>query len=261
MADAPAGAPLLSVVIAAHNEARNLAVLYEELAAALDRAALTYEVIVVDDASDDQTPAVLAGLARRHAALRVARHARNHGQSAALASGFHLARGELVLTMDADLQHDPADVETLLAALTADIACVAGYRAQRNDSLVRRASSRIANRFRAAITGDALRDAGCTFRLVRRQALAELPLWNGMHRFLPTLLRAQGLRVVELPIHHRPRRFGTAHYGIGNRLWRGIRDCFGVRWYQRRAFPARRLEIPHDGDEGAAQQPGVAARR
>lgn len=252
--------PLLSVVIAARNEAENLAVLYEELAATLDRTGLAYEVIVIDDASDDQSPAVLADLARRHGALRVARHARNHGQSAAFASGFRLARGALVLTMDADLQHDPADIETLLAALLDDVACVAGYRAQRRDNLVRRASSRIANGFRTAITGDALRDAGCTFRLLRRDALAELPVWNGMHRFLPTLLRAQGLRVVELPIHHRPRRFGTSHYGIGNRLWRGIRDCLAVRWYQRRAFPAQRLEILHNRHDGGAHTPGPAAR-
>jgi hypothetical protein len=136
--------------------------------------------------------------------------------------------------MDADQQNDPHDIPEMLKLLQNDTAAVCGIRRTREDDWVRRASSRIANRFRNVVTGDVVGDAGCTFRALRRDALKEVPVFNGMHRFLPTLLRFQGYRVVEIPVNHRPRTRGQSKYGIGNRAWRGIVDCFAMRWYRAR---------------------------
>lgn len=232
----------LSVVIPVFNEQDNLEPLLAELKPVLDGLGLAWEVLAVNDASTDGSAEVLARLAAAEPRLRVLTHRINSGESAGQASGFRHARGTLVLTMDADLQNDPADIARYLAALGPGVHAVCGYRAQRKEGWLRRFASRTANRFRAAITGDRLRDAGCTFRLLRRQALVEIPVFNGMHRFLPTLIKAQGGTVVEIPINDRPRLAGVSKYGIHNRLWRGLADCFGVRWYQRRALRFDRLD-------------------
>jgi dolichol-phosphate mannosyltransferase len=147
----------------------------------------------------------------------------------------------VVVTLDADGQNDPADIPALLAALRPGVDCVTGVRTQRQDSFVKRVSSRVANAYRNWITGDRVTDAGCTFRAVRRAALREVPVFNGLHRFLPTILRRQGFTVAELPVNHRPRTRGVSKYGVGNRLWRGLRDCFAMRWYAARVIPADRL--------------------
>lgn len=228
--------PRLSVVIPVFNEQDNLEPLLAELAPVLEGLGLPWEVLFVNDASTDASAQVLARLAAGEPRVRVLTHRINSGESAGQASGFRAARGELVLTMDADLQNDPADIPRYLAALDTGVHCVCGYRADRQEGWLRRFASRTANRFRAAITGDRLRDAGCTYRLIRRQALADIPVFNGMHRFLPTLITAQGGAVTEIPVNDRARRFGVSKYGINNRLWRGLVDCFGVRWYQRRAL-------------------------
>jgi glycosyltransferase involved in cell wall biosynthesis len=234
----------LSVVIPVFNEQDNLEPLLAELAPVLAGLGMAWEVLCVNDASTDASAAVLARLATAEPRLRVLTHRINSGESAGQASGFRAARGALVLTMDADLQNDPADIPRYLAALGPGVHAVCGYRAQRREGWLRRFASRTANRFRAAITGDRLRDAGCTYRLLHREALADIPVFNGMHRFLPTLIKAQGGTVVEIPINDRPRFTGTSKYGINNRLWRGLVDCFGVRWYQRRALRFDRLGEP-----------------
>jgi glycosyltransferase involved in cell wall biosynthesis len=231
----------LSVVIAAYNEEGNLEPLLAELVPVLESLGLSWEVLCVNDASTDGSAAVLARLAAAEPRLRVLTHRINSGQSAGHATGFRHARGTLVLTMDADLQADPADIPRYFAALGPGIDAVCGYRAERREGWLRRFASRTANRFRAAITGDRLRDAGCAFRLLRRAALVDIPVFNGMHRFLPTLIKAQGGTVVEITINDRPRFTGVSKYGINDRLWRGIADCFGVRWYQRRALRFDRL--------------------
>ena len=236
-------APLLSVVVPAFNEVDNVVPLAEEVSAALRGLDGGFELILVDDASTDGTPRVLRELALP--SVRVAFHERNCGQSAAVASGFSLARGEWVATLDGDGQNDPTDLPAMLAlAMARDVDCVTGVRAKRRDTWLRRISSRIANGFRDWITGDRVTDSGCGIRVVRRTALHEVPVFNGMHRFLPTLLRGQGYTVLEHPVNHRERLRGVSKYGVGNRLWRGIRDCFGVRWYLRRAVPGRRLSAP-----------------
>jgi len=231
----------LSVILPVANERENLAPLIEELERELQSLGLSFEIICVDDGSTDGGMEVLRSLQATRPWLRIFQHRINCGQSASYCTGFKFATGELVLTMDADRQHDPADIKRLLQALTSEVAAVGGLRQGRQDTWVRRLSSRIANGFASRMLGDRIVDAGCTFRIIRRTALAELPAFNGLHRFLPTVLRFQGCRVVMIPINHRNRTAGKSKYGIGNRLWRGIVDCLAMRWYRKRCFPADRL--------------------
>lgn len=225
--------PRLSIVIPLLNEAENLEPLAVELAAALDGLEYGYEVLFVDDGSSDDSPAVLARLAAADDRLRVLRQPENRGQSAAFAAGFQHARGELIATLDADLQNDPADLPRMLAELD-DCDVVCGVRTDRHDSFVRRASSRIANGVRNRLTGESITDVGCSLRVMRAAHARHVPLFDGMHRFLPTLLRLEGARIKEVPVSHRPRLRGESKYGIHNRLWRALADLFAVRWMQRR---------------------------
>jgi glycosyltransferase involved in cell wall biosynthesis len=215
--------------------------LIEELEGVLASLGRTFEVVCVDDRSTDKSLDVLASLGKARPYLRVVRHGVNCGESAAQASGFRSALGAIIITMDADLQNDPADIPRLLENLDAGTAAVCGVRGKREDSPVRRLSSRVANAFRNAVTGDRITDAGCTFRAIRSSALGELPVFNGLHRFLPTILRFQGFKVKELKVNHRPRTRGVSKYGVGNRMWRGIRDCLAMRWYRARRLPADRI--------------------
>ena len=231
---------LLSVVVPVFNEEDNVRPLAEEILLAFERIDGDCELILVDDASTDSTADVLRQTAS--AVSRPVFHRLNCGQSAAVASGYRVARGEWVATLDGDGQNDPADIPAMLErAIREGVDCVTGVRAKRRDNFVRKFSSRVANGFRDWVTGDKVSDSGCGIRVVRRTALGEVPVFNGMHRFLPTLLRGQGYQVVEQPVNHRERLRGVSKYGVGNRLWRGIRDCFGVRWYLKRAVPGNRM--------------------
>jgi len=235
---------MLSAVVPVYNEEGNLEPMLEELEHRLESMSLEYEVIFVNDASTDNSPEILNRLSnKRPGIIRVANHLINCGESAAQATGFRLARGGLILTMDADRQNDPADIPGLLDGLEQGADCVCGVRRKRNDTLVKQFSSWAANGFRNLITGDNVSDAGCTFRVIRRHALSEILVFNGMHRFLPTILRLQGYKVSEVMINDRPRAAGASKYGIGNRLWRGIRDCMAMRWYAGRAIPAERTDM------------------
>ena len=225
--------PRLSIVIPLYNEEENLEPLVDELTAALDGLEYGYEVLLVDDGSRDGSPQVLARLAAADPRLRVLRQPRNQGQSAAFAAGFRHARGEIIATLDADLQNDPADLPDMLAELD-DCDVVCGVRTDRHDSFVRRASSRIANSARNRLTGESITDVGCSLRVMRTRHARRVVPFDGMHRFLPTLLRMEGARIKEVPVRHRPRLRGVSKYGIHNRLWRGIADLFGVRWLKRR---------------------------
>jgi glycosyltransferase involved in cell wall biosynthesis len=230
--------PWLSVVIPVFNEADNLEPLHRELDSALAKVARPAEIVFVDDGSADESPAILARLAAADPRVRVVTLDRNHGQSAAFDAGFHRARGEVVATLDADLQNDPADLPRLLAQLDrADV--VNGVRAERRDTWVRKLSSRIGNGFRNWATGESVTDVGCSLRVMRAEPLRRVKMFRGMHRFLPTLLRMEGARVIEVPVAHRPRLHGTSKYGIANRLFTGLHDVFAVHWMQRRALRYR----------------------
>jgi glycosyltransferase involved in cell wall biosynthesis len=240
-----ADAPYLSVVIPVYDEEASLAPLHAELDAALGGVQGGVEILYVDDGSRDASLARLREIAARDPRVRVVALDGNHGQTAAFEAGFRRARGEVVATLDADGQNDPADLPRLLARLD-DADVVNGVRAGRRDGLVRRLSSRVANGFRNRMTRESVRDVGCSLRVVRREFLDRVKLWRGMHRFLPTLLRLEGARIVEVPVSHRPRRHGASKYGIRNRLFAGFVDVFAVRWMQKRALRYRAREL--DGD-------------
>ena len=239
---AEAAFPALSIVIPVFNEAENIEPMVREIVAAFARREEAVEVVFVDDASTDGSVAVLRSMAEETGIVRHVRHRRNFGQSAAVASGFQAARGQWIGTLDGDGQNDPADLPRMLdEARRLGVDCVTGVRARRQDSVIRKISSRVANRFRDWITGDRVSDSGCGVRVVRAACVAELPVFNGLHRFMPTLLWAKGYTVAEFVVNHRPRLRGISKYGVHNRLWRGIRDCFGVRWFVARAIPGDRL--------------------
>lgn len=230
----------LSVVVPTYNEEENVIPLAEEIIAALATLRGGFELILVDDASTDSTARLIAQF--KHPQVRGVFHRVNCGQSSAVASGFQAASGEWVATLDGDGQNDPADLPAMLEqAIKSSVDCVTGVRRKRQDTYIRRLSSKVANGFRNWITGDQVSDSGCGIRVVRRSAVRELPVFNGLHRFMPTLLRGQGFTVDETTVNHRERLRGTSKYGVHNRLWRGIRDCFGIRWYLKRAVRSDRL--------------------
>jgi dolichol-phosphate mannosyltransferase len=229
----------LSVVVPVKNEAENIAPLIEEIVRALDGQA-EFEIVYVDDGSDDDTPRVLAGMAEKVPGLRVYRHARSCGQSTAVTTGVLQARFPWIATLDGDGQNDPADIPKLLARLRIattgeDLHMLAGWRSKRQDTWLRRLSSRVANGVRSRLLRDNTPDTGCGLKVFSRETFLRLPYFNHMHRFLPALVQRHGGRVVSVEVNHRPRERGTSKYGVHNRLWVGIVDLFGVMWLLRRA--------------------------
>ena len=230
---------MLSVVIPVRNEADNIRPLLAEIHAALEGKG-EFEVVYVDDGSSDATSARLAEALKAHPRLRVLAHAERCGQSAALVTGFRAARGEWIATLDGDGQNDPADIPKLLeliegAGRPPNLQLVAGYRKKRQDTWLKRFSSRVANGVRSRLLGDATPDTGCGLKLILRQAVLELPVFDHMHRFLPALIQRNGGATLSVEVNHRPRTRGTSNYGMFDRLWVGIVDLFGVMWLQRRA--------------------------
>jgi glycosyltransferase involved in cell wall biosynthesis len=234
----------LSVVIPVYNEEENLPPLWSELREVLDGLGLAYEVVFVDDGSQDRSAETIRGFRDRDPRVRLVRLKANAGETAANDAGFKAARGRWIVTMDADLQNDPRDIPVLLAHLETWDA-VTGWRVNRaaGDSLVRRVSSRIANGIRNTLSDETIRDSGCTFRAFRRECLRGLVLYRGFHRFIPTLLRMRGYRVIEVPVNHRPRRFGRSKYGITNRAFPAFVDLLVVRWMKSRFL---RYEVAED---------------
>lgn len=250
MTESAEGRPRLSVVVPLFDEEDNLPVLDGEIHSALATVGAPYEVLYVDDGSRDGSLAALERLARADARVRVLRHRRNAGQSAGLATGFRAARGEIVITLDADLQNDPADIPRLLAKLDEGFDVVSGVRQNRRDTWVRKVSSRVANAVRNWATDESITDVGCSLKAYRARYLRHLPMFGGMHRFLPTLVRWNGARVAEIPVAHRPRLHGVAKYGIGNRLFRALADLYAVRWMRTRWIdPANTEEVPRPAAE------------
>src|SRR6516162_5254816 len=216
--------PTVSVVVPVFNEEESIAILQSELTAALKD--LDYEIIFVDDGSVDRTVERID----RKANVIVIRFEKNAGQSAAIYAGLEAAHGSTVVLIDGDLQNDPADIPRLLAEIARGADLVCGYRAQRRDTLVKRLTSQVANAVRSRYTKDGVRDTGCTLKAMRRECVAVLFPFKGMHRFIPALIKDAGYQLVEIPVNHRPRRFGQTKYGLGNRAVRATIDMFGVRW-------------------------------
>jgi dolichol-phosphate mannosyltransferase len=216
--------PEISVVVPLFNEEESIAILQTELSAALK--GLDYEITFVDDGSVDRTAERIETAPN----IRLIRFEKNSGQSAAIYAGLTAARGATVVIIDGDLQNDPADIPKLLAEVARGADLVCGYRVKRQDTLVKRATSRIANAVRSRYTKDGVRDTGCTLKAMRRECMSTLLPFKGMHRFIPALVKAGGYRLVEVPVNHRPRRFGQSKYGLGNRALRATIDMFGVRW-------------------------------
>jgi dolichol-phosphate mannosyltransferase len=239
----------LSVVVPVRNEADNILPLLAEIQAALAGLGES-EVVYVDDGSSDATPQRLAEAMRLYPNLRVLRHASSCGQSTALLTGVRAARGEWIATLDGDGQNDPADIPKLLAARDAAPVgaapwLVAGYRKKRQDTWLKRFSSRVANGVRSRLLGDATPDTGCGLKLVARETYLRLPYFDHMHRFLPALVQRAGGTTVSVEVNHRPRERGVSNYGLFDRLWIGIVDLVGVMWLQRRAKRAEVSEQRH----------------
>lgn len=227
----------LSVVVPVLNEADNIGPLVAEIRAALD-GAIGYEIVYVDDGSQDATIARLIEAREAGAPLRIVSHGRRCGQSTAIRTGAKAARGRFIVTLDGDGQNDPADIPRLWAARADNEpgpVLVAGIRMRRKDSWTKRQSSRIANGVRQRLLKDGVPDTGCGLKLMGRDAFLDLPYFDHMHRFLGALVLRAGGRVVTVPVNHRPRLKGASKYGVFDRLWVGITDLFGVMWLQRRA--------------------------
>ena len=216
--------PAVSVVVPVFNEEENMSILQSELRSAL--AGLNYEIVFVDDGSTDGSADKIDTAPN----VQVVRFEKNTGQSAALYAGIRAARGKTIVMIDSDLQNDPADIPRLLQEISRGADLVCGYRAKRKDTMTKRLTSRIANFVRSRFTKDYVRDTGCTLKAMRRECADALVPFKGMHRFIPALIRGAGYRLVEIPVNHRPRRFGQTKYGFGNRAVRATIDMFGVRW-------------------------------
>ena len=232
-----------SIVVPIYNEEDNIAELYRAITTALDGSDTNYEIIMVDDGSADGSFSALKQIAAQDQRVKVIRFRRNFGQTAAMSAGFDAAAGDIIIPMDGDLQNDPRDIPRMLACLDGYDA-VTGWRQRRDDPWLKRVSSRVANAVRNAITREDVHDSACTLRVMRRGCLGCLPRFRGFHRFVPTLLRMAGCRVLELPVSHRARRFGVSHYGIRNRALVAFEDLLAVRWMQSRRLRYDASEEP-----------------
>lgn len=225
--------PDISIVVPLFNESDNVAPLAQRIFAAFQNEPRRIELLLVDDASTDDTWQRILEMQRADRRIRALRHLKNSGQSASLWTGFKASRGNVIATLDGDLQNDPADIPALLAHLgTYDMVC--GVRTRRMDNGLRRISSRIARSARKVVLGVDFQDTGCNLRVFKRSLLETMPAFNGIHRFMPVLAHAAGASVKEVPVTHHPRVAGQSKYGIWNRLGRGVYDLVGVRWYQKR---------------------------
>lgn len=227
--------PEISLVIPVYNEEENLPVLVREITAAMAAVSAVWEVLFVDDGSTDSSLSVIRSLAENTPGIRYIALEKNSGQSAAFAAGFREARGEILVTLDADLQNDPADIPAMLGAYGKNgVTMVVGWRARRKDTLAKRVASRVGNHIRNWITRDTIKDTGCSLKVMRADMARNLPVFNGMHRFFTALMRLEGAQIVELKVNHRPRLAGVSKYGIWDRAKQTAFDLLAVRWLQNR---------------------------
>lgn len=243
----PHGPMDISVVIPAYNEQENLPILIPKVDAVLSALEGEHEIVVIDDRSTDNTRQVLRELAETYPRLKPLYFKTNCGQSSAFEAGFRHARGEVVVTMDADLQNDPEDIPTLLAKMN-EADCVCGRRTNRRDSATKKIVSRVANAFRRRALGDPIRDTGCSLKAFRREAVERLKMYKGMHRFLSTLVVLEGYRIAEVPVRHHPRQYGTSKYNLFNRSIGPIMDLLAVMWMKRRTVRWELDEEPRADD-------------
>lgn len=239
-------APEISVVIPVYNEEENVPILVSELEEALKGLGKAYEILFVDDGSRDRSRDRILEARKNNPNIRIISFEENAGQTAAMDAGFRASRGDVIVTLDADLQNSPADIPLLLEKIPEyDIVC--GWRAERQDPWVRRISSRIANAVRNALSQEEIRDIACSLKAYKRECFDKIKLYNGMHRFLPTLFKMEGFRAVEVRVRHFPRRFGAPKYNIRNRIVRSFVDLLAVRWMKKRRLSYRvRKEIPNN---------------
>jgi glycosyltransferase involved in cell wall biosynthesis len=223
----------ISAVIPVFNEEENLPVLIPKVMEVFNQLSKVYEVILVDDGSSDNSRKILREMAIQYPTLRVLGLKENRGLSTALLAGMREARGDILITLDSDLQNDPADIPRLLQCLDQyDMAT--GWRQKRDDPWLKRIASKIGNGVRNRLSGEAIHDSACTLRVFKRECIQDIPVFNGMHRFLSTLVKREGFRIVEIPVSHHPRRFGKSKYNIRNRMIRSFTDLLAVRWMKDR---------------------------
>lgn len=253
---------MISVVVPVKNEEDNIAPLAAEIADALDNSPWDWECLWIDDYSTDSTPEKIAGINAEKQNHKLVKHLGGYGQSAALATGFGIAEGNIIATLDGDGQNDPADIPKLVRKLLdEDADMVNGWRQNRRDSIVRKLSSKIANAYRNILTGEKIRDVGCAIRVFKKECFHNIPVFKGMHRFFPTLVRIAGHdKIIEEPVNHRPRERGKTKYGINNRLWVGIADTFAVCWMRwRMVFP--KSEVPATKEPKKKRKSGKAEKK
>ena len=238
--------PYLSLVIPAYNEQENVEALLNRVSAALAQTGRPFEVIIVDDGSTDSTPQLLRDAMARLPWLRVVRLLKNSGQSAAFDAGFKAARGEVVATIDADLQNDPEEIPRLLPMLDG-YDMITGWRRDRQDTKFRKVQTKIANRIRNWISDETINDSASSLKLYKRHCLEGLHLFTGAHRFFPTLVKMRGYTVREEPVKHSQRHAGTAKYGFRNRALRAFVDLLAVRWMKKRYIRYEATEVAPEG--------------
>lgn len=226
----------VSLVIPVYNEEANLPILMREIVQAMDSQTRPWRVLFVDDGSGDKSLEVIRALAASDERTDYISFADNRGQSAAFAAGFQEARGEIIVTLDADLQNNPADIPAMLDLFDQGSDMVVGWRAKRKDTLAKRWASKLANAIRNKLSRETVKDTGCSLKVLRAPMARRLPVFTGMHRFLPTLMKMQGASVAEVPVSHRPRLHGTSKYGILDRAFGAFCDLLAIRWMQNRSF-------------------------
>lgn len=241
--------PTLSISVPVYNEEESLPLLHEAIRKVADPVGIDFELILVDDGSKDRSWEVIESLVKKDPRVRGVKFAFNCGETAASDAGLRAARGRYVMTMDADLQNDPADIPKFLTELDKGIDCVCGTRVAtrgKGDSFIRVASSRIANWVRNKLSKENISDAGCTYRAFRRECVAKLKLYRGLHRFIPTLLKMEGFTVTEIAVTNNPRLYGESKYGVWNRLFKSFHDLLAIRWMKSRVL-AYRIETELSG--------------
>jgi len=252
--------PTLSICVPVYNEQENLPLLHEAVRRVTDAHGIEAEIILVDDGSKDDSWKAIESLVAKDPLVRGLRFKRNCGETAASDAALRAARGKYVMTMDADLQNDPADIPAFLHALASGIDCVCGTRVatrSKGDNFVRVASSRIANWVRNKLSNENISDAGCTYRAFKRECMERIKLYRGLHRFIPTLLKMEGYAVMEIPVRNNPRLHGESKYGVWNRLFKSFHDLLAIRWMKSRILGyevACELDRSGESDEKRGEQ-------